>query len=151
MRRSLLAVLAASMFVAGCASSKHQGAPATPSTTNPGITVPSTTITTLSSSSTAAPASSALQATQNLVATPTLKAELLAVYAHAQGYPASDFRGPVAGSVYYAYLASTNTYWALASFELASGDPFPLSDGVAMQDGGNSGIYTMPPGGQWQM
>jgi hypothetical protein len=70
-------------------------------------------------------------------------------FAQAKGYPQSDFSGPVPGSLYYAYLPSTGSYWALATFSLVPGFPFQL--GVDMQDGGNTGIFTMPSGASWQV
>jgi hypothetical protein len=89
------------------------------------------------------------RATQNLLATPQLKAQLLAAFAQAKGNPQTDFQGPASGSVYYAYLGSTDSYWALASFSLAPDAPEQLE--VEMQDGGGSGIFTMSSGGSWDV
>ncbi|MDX6512621.1 MAG: hypothetical protein QOE36_2125 [Gaiellaceae bacterium] len=53
----------------------------------------------------------------NLVATPTLKAQLRTAHLRATGVPASKIRGPLKGQTYYARLGTT--HWALATFSQA--------------------------------
>jgi hypothetical protein len=79
-------------------------------------------------------------APQNLEATADLKAELVTVYAAHSGLPPSQIAGTVPGSVYYAYLPSTKTYWAIANFEPNSTSSQQTQ--VAMQDDGCCGIFS---------
>jgi hypothetical protein len=78
------------------------------------------------------------------VVTPDIKSELTAVYVAARMLPADQVAGTVSGSVYYAYLPSTNTYWAIASFEPNSSSTEQTQ--VAMQDDGCCGIFTRTTG-----
>jgi hypothetical protein len=67
-------------------------------------------------------------------------------YAH---LPAQDIAGTSPGSVFFAFDPTTNTYWALASFS-----PTPsasLKTQVAMQDGGNIGVFSKKPDSAWRM
>jgi hypothetical protein len=109
-------------------------------------TVPTKTLSPTTSTPTTEPSSAPAK---NLVATAEVKAQLLAAFAQAKGYPQSTFQGPLTGSVYYGYLSSTDTYWALAIFAPAAGSPLPLV--ISLQDGGEEGIFTMPAGGSWQV
>jgi hypothetical protein len=137
----------------GCTSPRHhQGSAATSTTAVPSTATGSTP--SVSSSSPTSVAAAAVTvttppATRNLQATPELRAQLLAAFANAKGYPQSDFEGPVEGSVYYAYLAPTGSYWALAAFSLTAAAPTQL--GIAMQDGADRGIFDLPPGGAWHV
>ena len=56
---------------------------------------------------------------------------------------------PAAGSVYYAYDPSTDTYWALASF--APSSTASLNVQVGFQDGGSYGMYKKAGSGSWQV
>ena len=63
--------------------------------------------------------------------------------------PPSDIAGTEPGSVYYAYLPTTATYWAFARFL-----PSPSASEhtlVSLQDGGNIGIFRKPAGDGWMM
>src|SRR5215467_16275946 len=59
---------------------------------------------------------------QNLVISSAEKSQLTAAYVASKSISLSDLAGggPEAGSVYYAYDPSTDTYWALASFAPSS-------------------------------
>lgn len=86
---------------------------------------------------------------RNLAATLATKAALQSAFVAYKKVPASDIAGTQAGSVYYAYVPSTQTYWALASFtpsSTASQDTL-----VGMQDGGATGIFRRGTGGSWTM
>lgn len=98
--------------------------------------------TTTSTSSAAASA-----AVQNLVATAAIKSALTAAYVAHNGLPAAEVAGTAPNSVYYAYLPSTSTYWAIANF-LPTATASQNTD-VAMQDDGCCGIFTMTSGGSW--
>jgi hypothetical protein len=78
------------------------------------------------------------------VATPALKAQLLAAFAAAKGDPPSDFTGPDAGSTYYALYPATGQYWALAHFTPTSSAGYQVD--VGMQDGGAQGVFTEAQG-----
>lgn len=63
--------------------------------------------------------------------------------------PPSDIAGTEPGSVYYAYLPATQTYWAFGRFL-----PSPSASQrtlVSLQDGGNIGIFKQQAGGGWMM
>jgi hypothetical protein len=136
----ICAVGLAAQLMSGCAATST-------------VTVPGPASTTASSGSPAAAVSPSAQPTaqpagaQNLVASPALKAQLLAAYLAQKGFQPSWVTGPDAGSVYYGFLPSTNTYWAMATFSLAPGAPQQAN--VNMQDGGNIGIYTAVSGQPW--
>lgn len=87
------------------------------------------------------------QDARNLAATDHIRAELLTAFAGHKRFPESDFRGPVSGSLYYGYLASTKTYWAIARFGPAATAPFQVS--VDMQDGGDIGVFSRRTGQPW--
>lgn len=151
-----LGVAVLGVGLAGCSAPQHHASRATSTTAPAATATTSASATSEPPSTTTSPASvrssvatTAPQAARNLQATDQLRAQLLAAFAQGKGYPQSDFSGPVAGSLYYAYLPSTDTYWALATFSLVPGSPFQLS--VDMQDGANEGIFSMPSGGSWQV
>ncbi|MGD0881307.1 MAG: hypothetical protein ABSB09_07055 [Acidimicrobiales bacterium] len=75
--------------------------------------------------------------------------ELLATFAASKQMPVSYFTGPTAGTLYYAYLPSTGTYWALAHFGITPAAP--IQTGVDMQDGGDVGVFRRQTGGEWTM
>lgn len=112
----------------------------------PTTTAPTTTSAPRASTSTTEPSTAPAK---NLVATAEVKAQLLAAFAQAKGSPQSSITGPLAGTVYYGYLTSTDTYWAVAHFAPAAGAPYPLV--VSLQDGGEIGIFTMAAGGSWHV
>jgi hypothetical protein len=96
-------------------------------------------------SSAAPPASATVK---NLIVTPAMRSELLAAYAAFRKIPASDVRG-VPGTVYYAYVPATGTYWALAEYEPVSGDSLTVE--VGFQDGGSVGFFKRAGSGPWQV
>jgi len=102
----------------------------------------------VTSSATSSATPSASGAVQNLLVSAAVRGELLADYAAYRKIPASDVQG-VPGSVYYAYQPSAGTYWAMASYEPASGDS--LSVEVGFQDGGGDGLYKRTGNGAWQV
>jgi hypothetical protein len=63
--------------------------------------------------------------------------------------PESYFTGPLPGTVYYGYLTSKRTYWALAHFSLTPAASERAS--VDMQDGGDFGIFMRRNGEPWKM
>ena len=94
-------------------------------------------------------ATSATSPPQNLQATTADKAALVASFVAFTHDPASDIAGTEPGSVYYAYMPTTRTYWAFARFL-----PSPSASQrtlVSLQDGGNIGIFREQAGGGWVM
>jgi hypothetical protein len=88
---------------------------------------------------------------QNLVISSADKSQLTAAFVAFKGISLSDVNGggPSAGSVYYAYDPSTDTYWALASF--APSSTASLDVQVGFQDGGGTAMYQKAGAGPWQM
>ena len=110
-----------------------------------------TSPTTASSSITAtsAPTPTTGAGAQDLPANNQLRAELLTTFAAYKQMPETYFSGPQPGTLYYAYLPSTGTYWALAHFGITSAAP--SQTGIGMQDGGDVGVFTRQAGGAWKM
>ena len=104
-------------------------------------TLPQTSETT--TSSTSAPA------VQNLVVTNTIRAALVAAFVSFKDVPAQQIAGTQPGTTYYAYVPSTGTYWALASFLPTSSAS--LQTDVSLQDGGSMGIFDEQSGKGWKM
>ncbi len=140
MGKKLLAVASVSclsVILAGCSSGSNPAKSSTPvagSTTAPSTstTVPTSTTTSL--------------ATENLVVTDAVRAALLQAGAALKGLPVSDFTGLVPGLTYYAYDATTATYWAGASLLPSSSS---LQAQVSSQDDGAYLLFSMPAGGVW--
>jgi hypothetical protein len=88
---------------------------------------------------------------QNLVISSAGKSDLTAAYVALRGISFSDLAGggPEAGTVYYAYDPSTDTYWALARF--APSSTASLDVQVGFQDGGSYGMYKKAGSGSWQV
>jgi hypothetical protein len=87
--------------------------------------------------------------TQNLPVTDTLRQQLLAAFVAGSGtknLQPSEVIGPIAGKTYYAYLAPTRTYWALARFQ----PPSPANP-AAVQNGSALAIFSRPADGTWSM
>jgi hypothetical protein len=63
--------------------------------------------------------------------------------------PPSDIAGTEPGSVYYAYVPSTGTYWAFG--RVLPSSTASQSTLVSLQDGGNIGIFDQRSGGSWTM
>jgi hypothetical protein len=138
------AVAVGALFLSACGN----GTPTTASTSTSTSTSvrPSTTTTAGagSSSSTTSPASGAAQ---NLAATAALKTALTAAFVAHSNLPAAEVAGTAPNSVYYGYLPSTSTYWAVAGFVPTANASYNTQ--VAMQDEGCCGIFTMKAGGSW--
>jgi hypothetical protein len=86
---------------------------------------------------------------QNLTASAAIKRRLLAVYAAAKALPLSQVTGPNAGTMYYGFMPSTDTYWAIAQFSLTPSAPQEAA--VNMQDGGNLGVFSSRGGQTWMV
>jgi hypothetical protein len=79
----------------------------------------------------------------------TDKGFLTAAFVDYTHLPAQDIAGTTPGTVYFAFDPTTGIYWALASFS-----PTPSASTqtqVALQDGGNIGIFTRKAGAAWKM
>jgi hypothetical protein len=85
---------------------------------------------------------------QNLVATAAVKSALTTAFIAHNGLPVSEVSGTAPKSVFYGFVPSTNTYWAVAGFVPASNASYNTE--VAMQDEGCCGIFTMTSGGSWR-
>jgi hypothetical protein len=98
--------------------------------------------------STAATASASSTGVQNLAVSTAVRSELLAAFAANHNIPVSDVAGSTPGSVYYGYVPSTGTYWAMGSYEPASTDSLTVK--VSFQDGGETGLFKKVGSGPWQ-
>jgi hypothetical protein len=63
--------------------------------------------------------------------------------------PPQDISGTDPGFVYYGYVPSTDTYWALVSFLPTSTASQQTLDGLL--DGGRTGVFSKKSGGSWTM
>ena len=130
------AVVLASLVLTACSSGSPGQTSA--STTAPHVTTTSAASGTNSTSTTTA------NGARNLVASPTIKSGLLAAYLAHSGLAADQVVGTAPGSVYYAYLPSTQTYWAMAGFVPSS--TASMQTQVSMQDEGCCGVFTQSSG-----
>lgn len=124
----------------------------TPTSAGPGSGQTATASTAASQPADASSVSATAQGgVQNLVITSAEKSQLTAAFVALKGISLSDIAGagPTAGSVYYAYDPSTDTYWALAGFETSTTAPFDVQ--VNFQDGGNTGMFRKAGAGAWQV
>jgi hypothetical protein len=128
-----------SVILAGC-SSGPKSAQSTPPAAG------STSSSSASTTTAVPPSTTTSLVTQNLVVTDAVRAALLAAGAALKGLPASDFTGLAPGLTYYAYDATTATYWAGAGL-LPS--PSSLQAQVSSQDDGGYLLFSMPAGGVW--
>jgi hypothetical protein len=71
----------------------------------------------------------------------------MAAYVAHNGLPPDQVAGTAPNTVYYAYVPSTQTYWAIAGFVPTANASYNTQ--VAMQDDGCCGIFTMTAGGSW--
>jgi hypothetical protein len=82
--------------------------------------------------------------TTNLVATPAMKSDLLTVYLQDHGWQ-SQYASEISvrpGTTYVGYDPQTGLDWALADFDYTGpANDVSGSPSVAMQDGGNTGIF----------
>ena len=141
------------LLIAGCGSSPHNPSTAKQhSATTTTLRSPTTTTLispTTSSSTQTTPTTAASSSPQNLPTTAADKTALVAAFVAFTHDPASDIAGTVPGSVYYAYVPTTETHWAFARFL-----PSPSASQhtlVSLQDGGNIGIFREQAGGGWTM
>lgn len=95
----------------------------------------------------------------NQVLTAAVRPQLKAAYIafmrasspdHDANLTAADVEGPVVGRTYYAYVASTRTYWAVAYFQPTAAVTSQQQQ-VAFQDEGSSGFFERRPGQSWVM
>jgi ABC-type oligopeptide transport system substrate-binding subunit len=147
--RSVAVVVTGALALAAC-SAGTKGTAATTSTA--GAHSRSTTSTT-SPPATAPPAPSqattttAVSQTSNVVVTDEVRAELVAAGAALNSLAPSDYTGLVAGETYYAYDATTKTYWAGAGLVPS---PSSTQAQVSAQDDGAYLVFERPPGGPWK-
>ncbi|MGA2836519.1 MAG: hypothetical protein ABSF84_07980 [Acidimicrobiales bacterium] len=141
--RTLFSIVATGVTFAAC------GSPARSTRTT--VTTAGRSPTTASSSVTTTSAGTPTTGSgaQDLPASDQLRAELLTTFAASKQMPESYFTGPQPGTLYYAYLPSTRTYWALAHFGISSAAPSQTD--VDMQDGGDVGVFSRRDGGAWTM
>ena len=100
-----------------------------------------------STSTSTSTTSTASAADENLAATAAIKGALTAAFVAHNGLPAAEVAGTAPNSVYYGYVPSTSTYWAIAEFLPAATASYNTQ--VAMQDEGCCGIFNMTSGGSW--
>ena len=132
------------LMLTACSSNHNPSAAGTTTSSTSASTTsaaPATTSTAAASTSTTAGAA------QNLPATAAIKSQITAVYVAHNTLPAAQVAGTAPGSVYYGFLPSTNTYWAIAGFVPTSNSSTQTQ--VAMQDDGCCGIFSMAAGGSW--
>jgi hypothetical protein len=146
----LLVTIAVTGCSASPAASSGVAADGQPST-SPAATAPSTPP--AGQSSAPAPSASASPTDsggiQNLVVSSAVRSQLTAAYLTMRQIPASDVSGTQPNGVYYAYDPATNTYWALAEFDISPKAPMDVL--VNSQDGGSEGMYTKIGSGPWQV
>jgi DNA-binding beta-propeller fold protein YncE len=78
-----------------------------------------------------------LDRVQDVVATPSVKSQLVAAFAAGWHRKPDQVAGTAPGSLYYAYDQTTRTYWAEEAFFPAKGDPPAM-----MQDAGAYGVFS---------
>jgi hypothetical protein len=140
-RSTTIGLLAAGVaLLAGCSSS-----PAPSSSTS---TTAATTTTTTPPTGTTGSSTTTTSATgvSNLSVTDELRSELLDAGAAHANLPPSDFTGLQPGTTYYAFDASTSTYWAAAGLVPSSSS---TDAQVASQDDGSYLLFTSPKNGTW--
>jgi hypothetical protein len=85
----------------------------------------------------------------NLVASPALKAELVATFEADEHISAAAIVGIEPGALHYAYDRVTKTCWAVAMMEVSSHVSEQAS--VRLQDGGRNSIHARRPGHGWRV
>jgi hypothetical protein len=158
--RGAMALLAggAIIAVAGCAgvttppstpaATSSLASPASATASSTGSPVPGNQ-SSLAPAMPTANASPAVAGPQNLVAGPDVKASLVAAFAAYKQLPLTDVVGPLPRSLYYGYLPSTGTYWAIADFGASASAPIQVQ--IGMQDGGSTGIFSRSGGQAWHV
>jgi len=129
-------------LLAACGSTSSSPGTSAPTATSTGVSTTSTTATGVTTTTTSG-------GPRNLTVTSADKAALTAAFVTAKKVAAGDITGTQPGTVYYAYVPATQTYWALATFvPSATAQQQTL---VGMQDGGATGIFSRSAGGSWTM
>ena len=155
--RSVVFAVGVALLVAGCSSVTHLA------TTSPTTTAEPTTRSTPSSTTTeqTTPASTTTQsppAVENLVADATVRQDLLTAFStfrsdgtNTPGFAAIP-QGAVgsiqSGSLYYAFIPSSSTYWAMASFDPTAAAS-QTSASVGFQDGGSTAVFARTQAETW--
>lgn len=155
------ALLLTVSLAAGCTSPTHSATGSTPSASRATGSTPAASSTASVAASASASPSAATSATpspsaaassaaaENRVVTADIRAQLLAGFLPKHGFAADQIAGTSPGSVYYAYVPSTNTYWAAATFVASS--MATEQTGVNMQDGGAEATFTRFGTGAWDV
>jgi hypothetical protein len=112
-------------------------------------TTPSAPAPTKSLTATSSPRPTSSGGVQNLVASTAVRSELLTAFATIHNIPVSYLVGSTPGSLYYAYVPATNTYWAMASYDPVHTDPLVVM--VSFQDGGDTGLFKKVGSAPWQV
>ena len=128
-------VVVAAFGLAACSSSPVSNAAKTSTTPVP---APSSTVE--RSTTTTVPMAS------DLAVTDAIRSQLVAAGAALNSLPTSDYTGLRPGETYYAYDASTQTYWAGAGL-MPSSSSTPAQ--IAAQDDGAYLLFDRPQGGTW--
>ena len=142
-------VVTGALGLAACSA----GSPDNAATTSSGGAHSRSTTSTTSGPATSQPATSqatttsVLSQTSNVVVTDEVRAELVAAGAALNSLAPSDYTGLVAGETYYAYDATTKTYWAGAGLVPS---PSSTQAQVSAQDDGAYLVFERPPGGSWK-
>jgi hypothetical protein len=132
------AVVSFSLALAGCSSGTGQSTSKTPAS--------GSTSTTSAPKPAASSTTTTALATRNLVVTPDVRAALLAAGASSENLPVSDYTGLAPGRTYYAYDATTATYWAGAQL-IPTSSSLPAQ--VASQDDGAYLLFSRSGSGAW--
>jgi hypothetical protein len=136
---ALLTLACVTILLAGCSSPSVPAPASAPTTT----VAPTTTTTTVAPTATT---TTGVATTENLVATLSVQTALVAAGAALNHLPASDYTGLIPGRTYYAYDATTTTYWAAAGL-LPS--PSSTAAEVSTQDDGAYLLFSRPANGTW--
>jgi hypothetical protein len=144
--RRMLAVLGllAAAGVAGCSASSVPH-PVASALNEP---VSGSTAGSASSPAASSSASAAGSAVQNLVISAAVRSELTEAFAAVRDMPPSYVTGTQPGSVFYAYVPATDTYWAMGSFGLSA--TAVQKQPAGCDDGGCTGIFKKVGTGGWQ-
>lgn len=134
-----LAVVAAGL--AGCSSSHVTRSAAHKTTLPSGL--PS------AASPAPSPTGKASDAAVNLPATNALRLALRQAYVSARpGVRPDEVDGPRRGTLYYAFVPATRTYWAIAWFDPSAHARYQTQ--VNFQDGMGGAVFTRHSGGNWR-
>jgi hypothetical protein len=126
----------------------HHKATPTPSASASASTSP-TPIPAVTKTVTASPtmvATTAVAAAENLVASPKVRAALVAAGAKSHGLSATDYTGLVPGQTFYGYNPASSTYWAGAGLVPSSSSQAAQ---VSVQDDGSYLLFTRSAGASW--